>query len=99
MEKQVNVALQVLPSSDTKHPYTLVDEAISLIQASGLRYRVCPFETVIEGPYDRVMELVKQAQEACYRAGAEKLMTYIKIQSARDEDVFIEDKMAQYDAR
>ncbi len=98
MEKQVNVALQVLPSSDTKHSYTLVDEAISLIQASGLRYRVCPFETVIEGPYDRVMELVKQAQEACYRAGADKLMTYIKIQSARDEDVCIEDKMAQYDA-
>lgn len=98
MEKQVNVALQVLPTSDTKHPYALVDEAIAVLRDSGLRCRVCPFETVIEGPYDRVMELVKQAQEACYRAGADKLMTYIKIQSARDEDVCIEDKMAQYDA-
>jgi len=97
MNKIVNIALQILPSSSTVHPYKLVDKAIEVIAASGLKYRVTPFETVIEGTYDQVMEIVKQAQQACYDAGAESMMTYIKIQSSKDADVRIEDKMEKYE--
>jgi uncharacterized protein YqgV (UPF0045/DUF77 family) len=95
MNKTVNIALQVLPSSKTTHPYTLVDAAIAVIAASGIKYKVTPFETVMEGKYDAIMEVVKQAQKACYDAGAESLMTYVKIQSSL-EDVTIEDKMEKY---
>ena len=97
MNKIVNIALQILPSSATIHPYKLVDKAIEVIAASGLKYRVTPFETVMEGTYDEVMEVVKKAQQACYDAGAESMMTYIKIQSSKDTDVRIEDKMEKYD--
>ncbi|MEH0158281.1 MTH1187 family thiamine-binding protein [Limibacter armeniacum] len=96
MNNHVNVAVQVLPSAQDKHPYDLVDKAIEVIQKSGLKYQVCPFETVIEGDYHKVMEVVKQVQDACYEAGAESLMTYIKIQSRRDDKVTIEDKMEKY---
>lgn len=96
MDKTVNIALQILPSSKMIHPYKLVDKAIEVIAASGLRYKVTPFETVMEGSYDEIMKVVKQAQQACYEAGADSLMTYIKIQSSR-EDVSIEDKMQKYE--
>ncbi|MDR3653730.1 MAG: thiamine-binding protein [Paludibacter sp.] len=96
MNKTVNIALQILPSSHSIHPYVLVDKAIEVIAASGIRYKVTPFETVMEGSYDDIMEIVKQAQEACYEAGAESLMTYIKIQSSL-QDVSIEDKMEKYE--
>lgn len=96
MNKTVNIALQILPSSSSIHPYALVDKAIETIAASGLRYKVTPFETVMEGSYDDIMKVVKQAQEACYEAGAESLMTYIKIQSSRN-DVSIDDKMGKYE--
>ena len=96
MTKTVNIALQILPSSKTIHPYKLVDKAIEVIANSGLIYRVTPFETVMEGTYDEIMIVVKQAQEACYAAGAESLMTYIKIQSSLN-DVSIEDKMEKYE--
>jgi len=96
MTKTVNIALQILPSSKTIHPYKLVDKAIEVIAASGLRYKVTPFETVIEGSYDEIMKVVKLAQEACYEAGAESLMTYIKIQSSHT-DVSIDDKMEKYE--
>lgn len=95
MNKTVNIALQILPSSKTIHPYTLVDAAIAVIASSGLKYKVTPFETVMEGAYDEIMEVIKQAQETCYAAGAESLMTYIKIQSST-ENVSIEDKMEKY---
>ena len=96
MIKTVNIAIQILPSSTTIHPYKLVDCAIEVIAASGLKYKVTPFETVMEGNYDRIMEVVKQAQQACYAAGADNLMTYIKIQSDT-EDVSIEDKTGKYE--
>lgn len=96
MTKTVNIALQVLPTSTTVHPYLLVDKAIEVIEKSGLRYKVTPFETVMEGSYDEIMEVVKLAQEACYEAGAETMMTYVKIQSSR-KDVSIDDKMEKYE--
>jgi len=96
MNNTVNIALQILPSSKTIHPYTLVDKAIEVIAASGLRYKVTPFETVMEGGYDEIMETIKKAQQACYQAGADSLMTYIKIQSSKT-DVSIDDKMYKYE--
>ena len=96
MTKTVNIALQVLPSSKMIHPYALVDKAIEVIANSGLKYKVTPFETVMEGTYDEIMEVVKRAQNACYEAGADSMMTYIKIQSSKG-DVTIEDKMAKYE--
>lgn len=95
MKKLVNIALQILPTSKTLHPYDLVDKAIEVIAASGLSYQVTPFETVMEGTYEEIMDVIKQAQEACYAAGAESLMTYIKIQSSVN-DVTIDDKMHKY---
>lgn len=96
MNKTVNIALQVLPNSTTIHSYTLVDKAIEVIAASGIKYKVTPFETVMEGTYDEIMEVIKKAQQACYEAGADSIMTYIKIQSSFD-DVRIEDKMHKYE--
>ena len=96
MTNTVNIALQILPTSKSTHPYQLVDKAIEIIANSGLKYRVTPFETVMEGNYDEIMIVVKKAQQACYDAGAESLMTYIKIQSSL-EDVTIDDKMEKYE--
>lgn len=96
MNKIINASLQVLPSGGTLHPYEIVDRAIEVIEKSGLKYKVCPFETVVEGSYDEVMAVFKKAQQACYDAGATSVMTYFKIQSALN-DVAIEDKMEKYE--
>jgi uncharacterized protein (TIGR00106 family) len=97
LNKKVNIAVQVLPTGDGKDIYAIVDEAIAIIDKSGASYRVTPFETVMEGYYDELMDVVKKVQTACYKAGAEKIMCYVKIQSSRDKDVSILDKMGKYD--
>lgn len=97
MNNQVNIALQILPTApEGIHPYDIVDKAIEAISGSGLKYRVTPFETVMEGEYNRIMEVIREAQDACYKAGALSLMTYVKIQSSL-EAVTIDDKMHKYD--
>ncbi len=97
MKNKINVAIQVLPRSSTKGTYELVDIAIELIQKSGLNYRVCPFETVVEGYYDEVMQVVKDIQEAVYTGGAEEIITNLKIQTRHNQDVLIDDKMYKYE--
>lgn len=96
MDQIVNIALQIIPKSKTREVYDLVDEAITIIQQSGLKHVVCPFETVIEGPYDKVMEIAKKAQDACFKAGADDLLVFIKIQRKKTGDVAIEDKLEKY---
>lgn len=97
MNNKINLALQVLPRSATKDSYALVDKAIQIIEQSGVTYKVCPFETVLEGYYDELMEIVKKVHEQCYASGTETMMTYIKIQSSASRDVTIQDKMEKYD--
>jgi len=97
MKNKINLALQVLPRSKTINSYALVDKAIEIIEQSGVKYKVCPFETVLEGYYDELMEVVKKVHEQCYAHGTETMMTYIKIQSAANTHVTIDDKMEKYE--
>lgn len=95
--KKVNLALQILPTAEnTQDIYSLVDAAIEVIADSGLKYKVCPFETVIEGTYPQVMDVAEKAQQACLTAGADKMMVYIKIQRDKTRDVEITDKLEKY---
>lgn len=91
----VNVGFQVLPKSKEKNSYELVDKAIEVVAASGVKYEVDPMETVMEGEYDRLMEIVKKAQEAVITAGADEAMTFIKVHY-RPEGVTIHEKVAKY---
>jgi uncharacterized protein YqgV (UPF0045/DUF77 family) len=95
-EKMVNVAVQVLPVSPNKKSYDIVDAAIGVINKSGVKYMVTPFETVLEGRYADLMLVVNQVQAVCYEAGADSVMCYVKIQSRREGAVTIMDKMAKY---
>jgi len=95
--KMVNVAIQVLPVSKERPMYDIVDDAIALITNSGLKYRVTPFETVVEGRYSVVMELVQKVQEVCYAGGAESLLCNLKVQTHSENDVTIEDKIEKYE--
>lgn len=96
-KNKINMALQVLPQAKNKDTYDLVDSAIKEIQQSGLKYKVCPFETVVEGTFDEVMKLVKNVHHILEKEGTEKLMTYIKLQTVFNSDVTIEDKMHKYE--
>lgn len=65
-----SVAIQVLPSVEGEDVIRIVDEVIAYIKSSGLNTYVSPFETTIEGDYDQLMEIVKECQLICIRAGA-----------------------------
>lgn len=91
----VNLSLQVLPKVPEDRTYAVVDEAIKVIQESGVKYLVGPMETTMEGDPDTLWEVVKKAQEACIKAGASRVMSIIKI-DYKPEGVTIEEKIHKY---
>ena len=88
-----SVAIQTLPEVyDNEEIVRIVDEVIAYIKSTGLKYYVGPFETTIEGDYDKLMDIVKECQHVAVRAGAPGVMTYIKVSFRPDGDLLTIDR-------
>ena len=88
-------AIQLLPLKTDEHRYSVVDKAIALIQNSGLNYKVCPFETVVEGSPEKVYGLIQQIQTDILKAGCDELILNIKIHAA-NRDLSFDEKLVKY---
>jgi len=87
----VNVSLQVIPIN-TSDAYPIIDQAIELIQASGLRYEVQAFGTIMEGEYDDIMEVIKQIRKRLYQTVGEEFIFNIQVHMKKNVDVSFEEK-------
>jgi uncharacterized protein (TIGR00106 family) len=77
MANPVTVSFEVIPLSED--PIPIVDQAIEVVEESGVTYEVGPHETTMEGKLDELIEIVKQGHRACFEAGAERVVTVVKI--------------------
>ena len=79
-QPEASLAIQVLPQSVTgDETIRIVDKVIAYIQSTGLVSFVGPFETTIEGDFDRLMDIAKECQRVCVREGSPGLLTYMKM--------------------
>lgn len=92
---KINAALQLLPLKTSDERYSVIDKAIALIQNSGMNYKVCPFETVVEGTSDEVYKLIRQIQEETLKNNCDELIFNIKIHAA-NRDLSFSEKLKKY---
>jgi len=79
-QPEASLAIQVLPQSVTgDEVLNIVDKVIAYIKSTGLKTVVCPFETVIEGDFEKLLEIAAECQRICVREGAAGLLTYMKM--------------------
>jgi uncharacterized protein YqgV (UPF0045/DUF77 family) len=96
MSKKVNIAVQLIPVTTSGQMFDVIDKAIGIIKKAGVNHMVCPFETVMEGEYEELLDIIREIQEACFSAGAPELIMNLKIHMASGHDIRINDKMANY---
>ncbi|TKJ30319.1 MAG: hypothetical protein CEE40_05290 [Chloroflexi bacterium B3_Chlor] len=89
----ITVSFEVIPLCDD--PYQVVDKAIEVVERSGVKYEVGPHETTMEGELDRLLEIVKEGHRACFEAGAQRVITFVKIVDAVGGTTIAE-KVAKY---
>lgn len=92
---KINAAIQLLPLKTDEHRYAVVDRAIELINTSGLNYKVCPFETVVEGKTEEVYGLIQKIQTEMLQNGCDELILNIKIHAA-NRDLAFSEKLEKY---
>lgn len=83
----INASIQIVPIVLNKHPYEWVDEAIAIIQQSGIKYEVGPFATVLEGKYDEVMKVIGAVNEYLYQKGCAEWISNLQIQIRSNGDI------------
>jgi len=92
----INASIQIVPIVQDKHPYEWVDEAIAIIQASGIKYEVGPFATVLEGKYDAVLKVIHDVNEYLYQKGCDEWITNLQIQFRSNSDITSLEKTSKF---
>ncbi len=78
-QPEASIAIQCLPKVEGEEVIRVVDKVIEYLKSTGLNVFVGPFETTVEGDYDRLMDIVKECQLICIREGAPSVSSYVKI--------------------
>jgi uncharacterized protein YqgV (UPF0045/DUF77 family) len=92
-----SLAIQVLPRVENGDVIPIVDKVIDYLKGTGLNTFVGPFETTVEGDFDRLCEIAKECQLICLREGAMSVSAYIKMAYNPSEGVWsIEKKVSKH---
>ena len=75
---KASIALQVLPLSQGIDRIALIDRVIAYLQAQEVTMVVTPFETVLEGDFDQLMRILKEALEVAGQV-ADNVFANVKI--------------------
>lgn len=95
----VNASIQILPIVQDKHPYEWVDEAIAIIQQSGIKYKIGPFATVLEGSYNEVMAVINSVNEYLYSRECNEWIANLQIQIRSKGDITGDEKTAKFESQ
>lgn len=92
----VNASIQVVPLTATAEAFPVIDQAILLIQQSGLTYTVGAFETTIEGEYEPVQQLIRSIEDFCYAQKQLQFLVYKKMHLSGGQNIFAESKTEKF---
>lgn len=74
------VSIQILPKTkDGEDVIPYVDEAIRVIQNSGVRYEVHPLETTMEGELAELFVVIAKMNERMIEIGSKNVISQVKI--------------------
>lgn len=88
------VQLSIVPlGTGTTSLSAYVAQVQQVLSASGVKHQLTPMGTVLEGPLPRLLEVIAQAHEVPFQAGAARVMTLINIDDRRDKAATAQDKV------
>lgn len=74
------LSIQIIPKASSEAgDNSFVDKAIAVIEESGVKYQVNPFETTMEGELPELFSIVEKMNEKMIEAGSESVISEIKV--------------------
>ncbi len=94
---EASMAIQILPRlSEKDDNIRVIDKVIENIKSKGLNMVVCPFETVIEGNLNEILDILKESILIAEKEGAKDILTYIKIAYSPLGVMSIDEKISKH---
>ncbi len=85
--------ITIVPVGSGTSVSKFVAKAVEIPKRRGLKYKVTPTSTVIEGELDELFEVLKEMHEAPFKEGVKRVVTVIKIDDRRDKPIDMEYKI------
>lgn len=92
----MNAGIQVVPVNIVDPQYSIVDKAITVIQQSGMEYIITPFETVVNGTLEQILQLIAQLKTTAEEAGADELIINTRFHSKKTADTIFNSKIDKF---
>ena len=67
--------------------------AVRILKESGLKYKLTPMGTIVEGDIKDVLEIIAKMHETPFNKNAERVYTTIKIDDRRDINAEMDNKV------
>lgn len=64
-----------------------------VLESSGVKHQLTPMGTVLEGPLDQLLDVVRQVHELPFAQGAQRVMTLVNIDDRRDKQATAQAKL------
>lgn len=71
------ISVQIIPKGEDV--ISLVDEAIAIIDQSGVKYEVHPLETTMEGELSELLHIIEKMNKRMVELGSYNVITQVKI--------------------
>jgi len=86
------VEFSVAPLGTGASISTKIARVLKIVSESGVSYKANPMGTVLEGEWDKVMDVIKKCHEEVMK-DAERVLTSIKIDDRKGKEQRIEKKL------
>jgi len=86
------VEFSVVPLGTGASISTKIARVLKIVSESGVSYKANPMGTVLEGEWDKVMDVIKKCHEEVMK-DAERVLTSIKIDDRKGKEQRIEKKL------
>ena len=95
------ISVTVVPvgtGSTSVSPYVAKCHEV-LASAEGIKYRLTPMSTVIEGELGVLLDVVRKLHEVPFEKGAMRVLTTLSIDDRRDKEITMDGKIASVEEK
>lgn len=79
------VSIEPIGTCDPSYSDIIAESVKVLERQKDVKYEVTAMSTVLQGERGRVLQLVSEMEEACFKAGAKRCVTNLRIDERRDK--------------
>ena len=83
----IHAGFQLIPLQTVDPAYSLVNKAIDIIKASGLNFKVTPFETVVAGSFEEVQSLLSSLEQLTKQESITEWIIQVRLHGKLNTDL------------